>query len=143
MIEGRNLWKLREAAKGAAIRKNFKEASEDIAQIVIQKYLSNPESKRTVDQAVIDAIRQFTHGRSENKFRVKDVELMKPRNYELPSSYIDLHNFIVSLKKDIRPVAVLWLIWEFTATEISYVMGYTVQNAQRIMDMIGKKWKAT
>lgn len=128
--------------------------AEDIAQSVLLAFIKNPQSKQTVEQAVIDYVRQ-NGGRSRGgALRIKLLD----RKHCLPEEYLSTHSsttrstghelqsferYLNNLETSDRCIAVLRFVWELSVEEIGYCFGVSDSRISQRLTSIQAKISRT
>lgn len=144
-------------AKSVAVEQGFREDAEDLAQEVVLAFLKNPESKQTVKQAVIDAVRKDRgrSGGSEKRhdrthLALEDVPEL-PGNDDppptgalpLPPDWFRILTDLRNLRPYARAMFVLYHGWGLDNHEVGVCFGITPSDARyqirKVEWMIRKK----
>ncbi len=131
---------LRERAMGRLRALGFYDHADDGAQHIALKYLENPDSKQTIDQAVIDYLRK-TFGRpdrpgprlnegNEVKYGCMDDHAQTPAHELEPDRLLERLNR-THLKPQERASLVLFFRWGFSCREIGQLFGTTEAGASQ------------
>ena len=127
-----------------------KQDAEDIFQEVVLSYIKKPDSKQTIDQAIIDASRCYglTERRcgsdalaSIRRQKGRSMVEIENRNFsQCPQD--DLLNFessLFSLKKAERIIIILKYKYGFRGKEISYLFNVTESRIAQILKEVLNK----
>lgn len=127
-----------------------KSIAEDVAQEVALAFTKNPNSRQTIDQAIIDALRRYgeTKFRSgsdacaavrrktdEQDFCSSTMDKFQGEGSDLhcASELFDFESSTASLNKMQRIVFVLRTLWGFSEKEIGFACGFTESRASQIL----------
>lgn len=141
-------------AKFVSKKYGYSDEAEDISSEVMLRYVKNPDSKSTVEQVVIDYIRQNGRRTRGGAHRISLRECEHPDDFENLSSlcvgpgstrdnYESFERYLKCLEKEDRVIAVLKYVWDFTGQEIGYCFGVAESRVSQKLKKIQKRISQT
>lgn len=143
---------LRGKALFSAKKFGFGEHAEDLAQEMLLKFLENKETRQTVDQAVIDAIREEfgnpnTAGYELRRARDNAIPVdelidsltLRGSIGETPTSALDFERYLEMFEDMERATICLVFKWGFSLKEVGHCFGVTESRVSQILkDILGR-----
>jgi RNA polymerase sigma factor (sigma-70 family) len=132
-------------AKFAARKYWRSEEVDDVAQEVIAAYLKNPESKQTINQAVLDHLRKNGRRTRAGALRVFLPDCLSAAEQDQTSSISDesrssrehlsiFEPYLYDLKETDRCIAILYFVWGLNEEEIGHCFGVSQSRiSQRLI----------